>query len=399
MMRKFLLAMAVMAGLVAPGLVASGAGADPTGSRPFSAIGTVADAAAPVAPTPIEGENASFILNPVHQASLSAREHVTAAGLQVYVTPTTFYYRQDETGAYRRSTYGETVVVGADVRVAGLRFTRDDGTVRFIARAVWNPPNDPPPPRRQPECGVEQGLRNQAYNVKATIVSTTVHYPCTGFGGYPGGFKLEGFTETPRADVARGIEAYGHRLEVYVTPLTKYYEGDSPSTWGRVVRRGNEVRVLGRYQHAAGAWIFVAETVYTPPPDRRDTFNPRTRVEAFQTGATNGNAIHYEGPSNGPSFGAPDGRFEADIVWTPIGEGPDFTATGTWVLTNGRNVLRGTLDGETKGSAFDLSLDVTGGEGQWYGSTGGGDMEGQVTPGMPPAAFTGDIRLSVIKTP
>lgn len=406
MIRKLLVLTALVAGLLTTALSAPSL-SDITGSAAFSAVGTVADATAPIDPSPLEGENQAFVLNPVDasRTSQTALDYVAADGsLKIHVTPTTSYYLQDGNGIYRRSDYANVVVETAEVRAAGRRFTSDDGTARFIARAVFRPANDPPPPGQSPDCGSTLTLKNHAFNVKTTIVSTRAKVPCTGFGGFSGGFTVENFHETPRFSVAEGIEAYGGRLEIYVTPATKYFHGGTVSDWSRVVRHGNEVRVLGRFQHAAGAWVFVAKTVFTPSPAVPDTLNPYTDVEAVRTGvADDGKTFHYEGPSNGPVFPAPGGRFFADLVWTPKVTG-GFTVAGSWVLWDGGpNILRGTLDGETGGTnelGLILSMDVTSGEGFFHGATGTGDMEGEVSPALPgdvPPALAGSIRLSVTK--
>jgi len=374
-------------------------------TQPFYAVGTVA-----------ARDVSTFRLNPVSSTSPGAASYVTADGLEIIVRPDTGYYRKSspEATRYSRSTYDETVVAGEQVRVYGRRVSS-----QFIAQYVWNPPPssqsgpivfppctgtlDPNNPDVSEFLNTSNGIRNAAFSLKGTVLSNRAVLPCTGIGGINGGFRMTNIVDplTIRADVANAVAAYGGTPTIFTTFATQYYLGNAPSDWNHVVKLGNPIRALGRYQRVSDGWVFVAKIVYSPPPEGGDLLKPSIQINPTET--TPG---HYEGHNpGGTAFGPPNGRFQADIVWTPSGP-TDWTLTGTWVLINNANadpngpeVLRGTLDGETEGIDLTLSLEVTSGEGRWFGAVGNGDVEGHIAPNLPgstPSAFEGNLQLSVV---
>jgi hypothetical protein len=410
-MRKLLLGLIVMV-TAAASIVTVGAptAAGEQESQPFFAVGTVS-----------QRDVSTFQLNPVSSTSASAQPYVTADGLQILVRPDTgYYYKNPNSTHYSRGSYDgstgapATVVVGDQVRVYGRRVSS-----QFVAQYVWNPPPttssnpnvnplctgdlDPNDPNAAEFLNTSSGIRNAAFNIKGTVASNRAFLPCTGFGGINGGFRMTDIIDplSIRADVAEAIAAYGGRPSIFVTAATQYYLGHGRSDWNHVIKNGNAVRTLGRYQRVSNGWIFVAKIVWSPPPEGGDTLNPSVDVNPAQTSPG-----HFEGPNTGgTAFGPPNGRFQADVVWTPSGP-TDWTVSGTWILINnatgdpnGPEVLRGTLDGFTQGIDIELNLDVTSGEGRWFNAVGSGDLEGSISPTLPgssPTAFTGRMRLSVV---
>lgn len=404
MIRRVLVAVALVATALT-GVLTEPIGADAV-SVQFWAAGPVTNDAAPIPPTPLEGETAGFVIQ-VDSASASAQGYVSpypGGELTIYVTPATNYYKQNDSGVYRPSSYEATVVEGQAVRVSGRRVTRGD-TTRFIATRVANPP-DPPPSGggggQVPKCGASLETRFTPFAVAATIVRNRVHFPCS-TGVMAGGIMLEHFTDPLTYSVSRAVEEYGGRLDIYINPAppeaggTRYIKDGRVSTYQEVVRIGNAVRVFGRFVEAADGWLFVAKSIWTGTSGDSSGARPlNTYIEAARSDPVNPN--FYTGISNGPNL---DGwTFQSEIGWHP--NGADWTATGTWSLTSpdARDVLRGTLSGETDGTALDLGFEITSGEGTFFEHTGGGDFTGDTGPtaalGVPPSAFTGQLRLVAV---
>lgn len=381
-------------------------------SQSFSAIGTVAeDHAAFSNSTPVDGEVDSFILDPVTPGGPSSANYLAPDGsLQIYVTPSTGYYLKDSTGVYHRGQYDTTVVEGAEVRVVGERYTYDDGTARFVARFVYNPPPPPPsgsgPAPYDVECGSANNYRYHGWNLGATILKKGIHYPClAGSASQPMGIQLYNFTDAPTYIVSQAIEDFGGKLEVTLQPTTKYISGRRASTAEEVLKAGANVRVFGNYLRLENAWIFTAKSVWAPDPeDSSPEASPR-RVDQYADSISQDPTApgHYSGVVNRGQSAFLNGTFDADIAWSPSDDGGWF-ASGTWTMTsfNGKDVLRGTLTGQTAGiSGFDMTLSVDSGEGQFFGVTGGGDFEGSsaFNLGGPPSNFGGHFIITVVPNP
>ena len=170
--RRGLLSGAVVLGLLT---TASGTGGAATGSTtPFVLAGTVQDNAAPIDPTNVPGSNAAFILHTFTEVSSSAQPFVSNGQATVYATPETkFFLLNASTQTYRPSDYAHTVVVGQQVRTYGRYTQLPDGSVRFVAFYVWNPPTTPAGSAGAvPKCGDPAQLTQQQY--KAFLVQAYV---------------------------------------------------------------------------------------------------------------------------------------------------------------------------------------------------------------------------------
>ncbi len=376
-------------------------------NQPFVATGNVATTHSAFGPgTPVDGEIDAFLLNPVTSASTSATQYANPDGsLEIYVTPSTGYYFQDSSGAYRRSTYAETVVQGQSLKVVGDRYNRSDGTVRFIARFVYNPPPpDTSGPTYKPKCGTANNIRYTGFTVGATVVQKGIHYPClTGAASNPLGFQVNGFTDAPQYLVTQAIQDFGNKLEIAIQPTTKYIKGGQTSTSDAVLKAGTGVRVFGNYLKLENGWVFTAKTVWTPDPNNLPAQPRRIDEYADSINQDPQSPGHYSGVVNRGQNAFLNGNFAADIVWSATEDG-GWSASGTWTMTsvNGNDVLRGAITGQTSGiNGLDLSLEVQSGEGQFYGVTGGGDFEGSYisTLGGQPASFGGHFILVVVPNP
>ena len=387
--RLALVPLVALGGLTA--LTASDAAGDVV-QQPFYSQGIVADASAPVDPTSVEFDRA-FQQNPITDASGSAMSYVTPDGLKIYTTPLTAYHRQVPGGNYQASTYEATVVEGEAVRVAGKRITEEDGTVRFVATAISNPPyvasgtgGGPPP-----SCGVGTPLvATRKFAVVATITRLQGRVACTGFGGYIGAFQVSDPVPPYRFGIGLAFEAFNNKLDIQVLPTTQYRKGREPSTWNEIIKIRNQVYVIGQYIQVGKGWIFAANSVTAPAPGKPLFTTVDTHATVIQQSPG-----HYEGPTTGPNF--QNGTMVTDIAWSPTAHG--WVGQGTFVLTNvdGINVLRGTVDGNTVGLAIDFDLTITSGEGQFFGATGAGFWEGTWTGAAgPPSALDGRVVLRAI---
>ena len=369
-------------------------------SVPYSAVGTIA-----------EVTEVGFRLNPITTASANAQKGITDDGsLSILYGPTTGFYKKTPSGTYRKSTAELTLIVGDDVRVVGRRFTREDETMTFSATYVWNPPNTGGGGGYPvPVCGATTGMANHNFSLVGTVLANRVRLPCTGLGGLVSGIILDVTVPPGTAAGVRGVAAYGGRPDIYVHPLTKYVRAvESPpgsgtyknvvSDWASVVRLNTPVKVYGRYYHAAGAYLFVAKAVYSPPPAAPGVIRV---IQTQSPVSTDGR--HFEGSTDGTSFRSPGSKFVADMDFVPNDDG-GHNVTGTWKLSNtAGDTLTGSITGTTKGIDIDLDLIVDAGSGYFNNASSGGGTFIGTTNGAagdsPTAILESTLDIDVIRVP
>jgi hypothetical protein len=373
-----LLVLTVVGSLLAP--VSSAAPA-----TPFDVTGFVEDASAPLPPTSLEGEDVAFLLRPLTRVSTTAEPHVVDGGLTIYGTPSTNYFKQNDQGFYLRSTYEQTVVEGAEVRVAGRYVDAPEGA-RFIAQYVWNPPYaGGDGTGAVPRCAMQPALSAKPFLFVATIKDARVHAPCTGIGGLPGGFNLRDFQLVSGA-AAPAVVSYGGLVDIYVSPTTVYIHEGKRSDFGTVVRARNDVKVWGNFASVRGAWVLVAKVVMSPPGEQ--AASERVIADVTLLEGESG----WSGKSRGPAFNT--GDLTASLTWTETSEG--WSVSGPWRLSNSAgDVLEGFLEGAVSGGRILADLLLSGGAGYYEGAQGTGTFDGTAGGLTRPTALDGRLDLTV----
>lgn len=370
----------------------------------FSVIGTVAEA--DLSP----GDVLSHAnLNPITEGSASVEQHYnTTDGFDFNTSAMrTTYYKMLPSGQYAKSDFESVVVVGADLKVTGDRITEDDGTVTFLARFVFNPPPPPvsgPSPGPAPSCGPPPTLDRVGtkFLIVATITRLRVHVPCTNIGNSYGGFVLSNPVNTLQPRVAQAFADYNGRLDIYNSPTTEYYLGNTKSTYDKVVRLGRQALVRGNFIQSSNGWVFIATRVVTPynyiPPQPGGFAVFRTNIQ----GARQGPDTYGGSTFGGPNYSSPTGVHTETLTFT--GGPGTYGVTGTWSINDSVSSLSGTVDTgyydtDIAGASMGWGMTFTGGTGQFTGCSGTGTFESDsVTPDLSPlakgpASFTGVVKI------
>lgn len=343
---------------------------------------------------------------------------------------TVFYQDFDGDGKYKASTLLGTVRPDDtfDVWVKG-RFDEKSGKYTFLAEQVFSPP---PPPysggggggNANPQPSLPGDMVNfRIFYVRGFIRDTAVRLipQCCYSELY--GFEVGQLEGTSSNHVARIAAAHGNGLRIYETPATTFWGSgkliDRNRDRDRIVQRGNNVVVAGRYFWDGIDWRMLATsvTIVKDPGSvsgtggtlqttaslvrtSDGTFNETTQT--FEGSTFEGRGLNFDGEGTGASMG-----LTLDWTWDAVYGNWDYAGTYWIQKDNATHRLEGQIAGTVASAthgAITGAMTVDQAYGPWNGwqgtgriLRGGATHAGPATATNPPVSIQADFWWHIVR--